>query len=599
MKRGMIYKTVWIVFLIVVAVLLILPTVGEKRMEIVVSKKITVQEKNKIKEKFAGKDFHISEEGNKLIIVGSGNSLTDAVMNGVKIYKGVLTVKFGKHWVEKYLLAKKINLGLDLQGGMQLVLRANYEKMQSKVLDRKKNLEKKIALLKKQGAKKNKTQLDSMNDELKSIEETKLDEKGNLKQKFKKEITAQALELLRNRVDKFGVSEPSIRPSGVDAIEIQLPGVQNPKAVKASLGTTGRLEYRFVNEKYTKIADKWLADYYKDKKDKSLPQIWEEQKELLVEIAKAIKLPANLELLFFYQRDKDTKRIFPTLPMALDKDVALSGTDIHEATVGRDDMGQIVVQFKTTALGATKLSKATSQKNKGKRLAIMLDNKVRNAPHINEPINTGNGNISGGFSYTEAQTLARIIKEGALPVDLQIIEERTVGPSLGQDAITSGIKAIAIGLLGIMIFMLIYYKGAGIISDLGLILNMIFMLAILSLLGFTLTLPGIAAFILTVGMSVDANVIVYERIKEEIAMGKSVRMAIVNGFDKAFWTIMDANLTTVIAAFILSQFGTGPIKGFANTLLVGIISSVFVVLYITKFIFEIISLRKSITKLSI
>ena len=267
--------------------------------------------------------------------------------------------------------------------------------------------------------------------------------------------------------------------------------------------------------------------------------------------------------------------------------------------MNRDDYGQIVVSFRTTAEGASKFSNATRAENKDKRLAIILDSKVRNAPRINDQISTGSGQITGGFTYEEAITLARIIKEGALPVDLQIIEERTVGPSLGQDSIESGIKAIIIGLMGVMLFMIVYYKLAGIIADVALVLNMVFMLALLSLLGFTLTLPGIAGFILTVGMAVDANVIIYERIKEEIASGKSVRMSIVYGFEKAFWTIFDANLTTLIAAFILFQFGTGPIKGFAVTLFIGVLSSMFVALYVTRFAYEVISLNKKIKKLSI
>ena len=229
----------------------------------------------------------------------------------------------------------------------------------------------------------------------------------------------------------------------------------------------------------------------------------------------------------------------------------------------------------------------------------MLDEKVRNAPHINETISSGSGNISGGFSYDEAMTLARIIKEGALPVDLKIVEERTVGPSLGQDSIEAGVKAFAIGLLGIFLFALVYYKLGGLIADIGLIINIIFTLAILSLLGFTITLPGIAGFLLSVAMAVDANVIIYERIKEELRKGKSIRIAIINGFDRAFWTIFDSNLTTLLAAFILFQYGTGPIRGFAVTLFVGIIVSMFVALYVTRFVYELISLNKKMNKLSL
>jgi len=550
MTRGMLYKAVWILFLISVSAILIIPTVGEKRMEITFRDNITTEQKKVVADRFPAEEYTVEKAEKGLLVTGRG--LNDAIVNGVKIIPGVIDAKLLKHWVEEKLLAKKINLGLDLQGGMHLVLRANFSGIEEKL-------------------------------------------KRKLTEKDKTEITQQALELLRNRVDKFGVSEPSIRPSGTEAIEIQLPGVKDPKAVKKALGDTGQLEYRLVDDKYTGLAMSWMAENYKDKK---LPASAELQDELLKKIAEEIKLPAKLKLLFFFERDRDTKKITPRNPMALDE-IAVEGTDIKEATVDRDEYGQIVVSFKTTAEGATKFARVTRPENKKKRLAIILDEKVRNAPNINDQITTGSGQISGGFTHGEALTLARIIKEGALPVELKIIEERTVGPSLGEDSIKSGVNAILIGLAGIMVFMLLYYKAGGIIANLGLILNMTFMLALLSLLGFTLTLPGIAGFILTVGMAVDANVIIFERIKEEIASGKSVRMAIVYGFDKAFWTIFDANLTTLIAAFILSQFGTGPIKGFAVILFIGILSSMFVALYVTRFVYEIISLNKRIKKLHI
>lgn len=547
----MIYKLIWILVLVALSVILILPTVGEKDMEVLLNKDITVEQKDAVKKIFAGDKFTIKDNGTSLIV--SGRSLTDAFMNKVRILDGVTEARLLKHWVEEKLMAKKINLGLDLQGGMHLVLRADFSGIEAKL-------------------------------------------GRTLEEKDKIEITQQALELLRNRIDKFGVSEPSIRPSGAEAIEIQLPGVKDPRAVKKAIGTTGSLEYRLVDEKYSRSSAEWIKNNYKAKE---LPQEWGGQKQLLDEAAKAIGLPDTLELMFYFERDKDSKKIFPVYPMALEKKIAVAGTDIKEATVDRDEYGRIVVQFKTTAEGAAKFANVTREENRDKRLAIILDNNIRNAPHINEQITTGSGHISGGFSHEEAQTLARIIKEGALPVTLQIIEERTVGPSLGQDSIESGIKAMIIGMAGVILFMIVYYKMGGLISAIGLILNMIFMLALLSLLGFTLTLPGIAGFILTVGMAVDANVIIYERIKEELASGKSVRMSIVYGFDKAFWTIFDANLTTLIAAFILSQFGTGPIKGFAVILFIGILTSMFTALYVTRFVYEIISLNKKIKKLHI
>jgi preprotein translocase subunit SecD len=444
-------------------------------------------------------------------------------------------------------------MGLDLQGGMQLVLRANYEKIEKKTGEK-------------------------------------------LTDKDKNEITQQALELIRNRIDKFGVSEPSIRPRGNEAIEIQLPGVKDPKGVKQAIGTTGRVEYRLVDNESTKLAAEWIEKNYKDKK---LPEEKIELDNFLTQLSKDIKLSDKSELLFYYMRDKNSKKIHPAYPVALNKEVALAGSDINKAWVGSDEYGGLAVHFTTTSDGATKFADVTSKKNHGKKLAIIIDDKVRSAPSINVQISTGQALINGDFTKEEVDTLARIIKEGALPVDLSIIEERTVGPSLGQDSIDAGFKAMIVSFIAVGLFMLVYYKGAGLLAIFGLALNFIFMLAILAWLGFTLTLPGIAGFILTVGMAVDANVLIYERIKEELKSGKSVRMAIVNGFDRAFWAIFDSNLTTIISALMLSQFGTGPVKGFAVTLLIGIITSMFAVLFVTRFIFEIISQIKSIKKFSI
>lgn len=551
MSRGMIYKLFFILFLIVFSSLLILPTVGTKKMEIKFTVNSTAEEIEAVKKRFSAGGYELNLNDKTLIV--SGRNITDAIMNEVRIYSGVSDAKLLKHWVETTFLAKKINLGLDLQGGMYLVLQANFEGIQEKI--------------------------------------------GRpLTDKDKNEISQQALELLRNRIDKFGVSEPSIRPRGNEAIEIQLPGVKDPAGVKKAIGTTGSLEYRLVEDKYSAMAAAWFSQNYKDKQ---LPESYEELKIVTAEISKAISLPDTFETLFFYNRNKDTGAITPDYPIVLEKQVSLHGTDIQEATVDRDEYGQVVVVFKTTSEGAVKFADATSEKNHGKKLAIVLDHKVRNAPNIKETIGSGSGNISGGFTYEEAKTLARIIKEGALPVDLKIIEERTVGPSLGQDSIESGVKAFLVGIIGIMIFAIAYYKMGGVFANFGLILNMIFTLAILSLLGFTLTLPGIAGFLLSVAMAVDANVIIYERIKEELKKGKSIRIAIVNGFDRAFWTIFDSNLTTILAAFILFQYGTGPIKGFAVTLFVGIIVSMFVALYVTRFVYELLSLNKKMKKLSI
>ena len=551
MTRGMVYKCIFILLLITFAVLLILPTVGTKKMEIRLSDTATAQDIETVNKRFSSGSYKLAVN-NKIITV-SGTNITDAIMNEVKIYNGVADVKLLKHWVESAFLAKKINLGLDLQGGMYLVLQANFEGIQTKL-------------------------------------------GRQLTEKDKNEVTQQALELLRNRIDKFGVAEPSIRPRGNDAIEIQLPGVKDPAGVKKAIGTTGSLEYRIVDDKFSAMASAWFAKEYKDK---PLPENQDDYKGILLEISKAIALPDTMETLFFYNRNKDTGIVTPEYPIVLQKEISLNGTDIQEATVDRDEYGQVVVAFKTTAEGAAKFAKATSEPNHGKKLAIVLDNKVRNAPNIKETIGSGSGNISGGFAYEEALTLARIIKEGALPVDLKIVEERTVGPSLGQDSIESGAKAFMVGILGIMLFCIVYYKMGGVFAVLGLILNMIFIVAVLSLLGFTLTVPGIAGFLLSVAMATDANVIIYERIKEELRKGKSIRIAIENGFDRAFWTVFDSNLTVLLAAFIMFQYGTGPVKGFAVMLFIGNIVSMFVSLYLTRFVYELLSLNKKMKKLSI
>jgi preprotein translocase subunit SecD len=551
MTRGMINKLIFIVLLIVFSVLIILPTIGSKKMEIRFIDTASAVDMDAVKQRFSASGYDLKIDDKTIIV--SGRNLTDAVMNEIKVLKGVADVKLLKHWAETAFLAKKINLGLDLQGGMHLVLQANFDSIQKKL-------------------------------------------GRELSEKDRNEITQQALELIRSRIDKFGVSEPSIRPRGNEAIEIQLPGVKDPAGVKKAIGTTGSLEYRIVDDQYTGLANAWLKENYKEAE---LPADPVELKSLLAKISDGIKLPQTLEGMFYYERDKDTGLVSPGYPIILSKEISLKGTDIQEAMVDQDEYGQVVVVFKTTADGAVKFAEATSEKNHGKKLAIILDEKVRNAPNIKETIGSGSGNISGGFTFEEAKTLARIIKEGALPVDLKIIEERSVGPSLGQDSIESGVKAFGLGLVIIMAFMLIYYKLAGLIANIGLIINFTFMLATLSLLGFTVTLPGIAGFLLTMGMAVDANVIIYERIKEELKKGKSVRMAISAGFDRAFWTIFDSNLTTLLAAFILFQFGTGPIKGFAVTLFIGILASMFVALYITRFVYEILSINKKKKTLSI
>lgn len=548
MAKGLISKFVIIFIVIAFCVLLILPTVDSKTMK-VVAKQSGAQLMSDLEARFPSDKYKIRTEGSDYYV--EGYDLNDAIMNEIKAKDTVKDAKFLPHWAEKFLLAKKINLGLDLQGGMSLVLQADFELMEEK-------LNKKLS------------------------------------EKDRKDATTQALEIISNRVNTFGVSEPLIRPKGTDSIEIQLPGVKDPDKVRDLIGKTGSVEYRLADDQFSSLAMEYVQT-----NSITIPEDYEEQNELAHKIAEAIALPSDKKVYFFYSRNKQTGVNYPDYPIVLNREISLNGDDIATASEGYDEMQRPAVHFNTTSEGAAKFASVTANENKGKRLAIVIDEKVRSAPQINGQISGGQAIITGDFTIDEVQILTRIIKEGALPVSLRIIEERTVGPSLGQDSINSGIKAIVVGLLGVMFFMLIYYKLSGFVADLCLILNMLFVLAFLSMLGFTLTLPGIAGLILTVGMAVDANVIIYERIKEEMKKGKSPKVAVSNGFERAFWTIFDSNLTTLLAAVILSQVGTGPIKGFAVTLIIGILSSMFSSLFVSKTIFQLWVSPKNIKSLSI
>jgi preprotein translocase subunit SecD len=537
--------------------MLILPTLGKNEMVIVVNDGTTSDQIELVKKRFPGSAYSVTVDQNKIHVIGL--ALSNAVMNEIlkkDDYPFVKEAKILPHWAESALLAKRINLGLDLQGGSMLVLQADFEKMQDKI-------EKRLG--------------------------------RPMTDKDKTDATSQALDLIRNRVDAFGVAEPQIRTRGADQIELQLPGVRDPKAIKDLLGMTGRVEYRLVDDELSKKAH----DFVGLQKTPATAMDMDQLKQYCSQIAAEIKCPDDKEVLFYYERDLNSNKIYPSYPLVLEKNVAVEGSDIANATPGQDDYGRPAVNFTTTSEGATKFAQATNPKNNGKRLAIVIDDKIRSAPAINTQINTGKAIIQGSFTLDEMNILVRIIKEGALPVDLRIVEERTVGATLGQDSIRAGWIAGVVALIAISAFMIVYYRGAGIIALVGLVLNAIYALAMLSWLGFTLTLPGLAGFVLTLGVAVDANVIIYERIREELRNGRNVRTAVTMGFDRAFWTIFDSNLTTVLAALILSMVGSGPIKGYAVTLTIGIIANMFVALYVTKFVYELISSRRDIKKLSI
>ncbi|MGE5477924.1 MAG: protein translocase subunit SecD [Bacteroidales bacterium] len=355
----------------------------------------------------------------------------------------------------------------------------------------------------------------------------------------------QSLEIVRRRIDEMGTREPSIQRQGADRIVVQLPGVKDPDRIKALLGKTAKLTFHMVDDSATP------------------------------DEARSGRLPPGSVLLPSAENERG-------LPAAyvVKKKVEVGGDMLTDAQATFQD-GRPVVSFKFSAAGAKKFGDATKE-NVGKALAIVLDDKVISAPRVNEPILGGSGIISGGFSVQQAKDLSLLLRAGALPAPLNVLEERTVGPDLGADSIKAGAIASALGLVLVVIFMIIIYGTLGWLANVALVLNLVLLTALLAVLGATLTLPGIAGVVLTMGMAVDANVLIYERMREEARAGRSLLSTVASGFDRAFATILDANLTHLIAAALLYAFGTGPIKGFAVTLGIGIATSLFTATTVTR-----------------
>ncbi len=376
------------------------------------------------------------------------------------------------------------------------------------------------------------------------------------------EAVARALEILRNRVDALGVAEPVIQREGDKYIVIQLPGVKDPERALAIIGKTALLEFKMVNERL-KITDMTDADGN----------------------TTASKVPAEVMVL----DSKDGDRY------VLDKKEMLTGAELVDAKVQMGQYGQPIVWFKLSPQGGRKFAEVTGD-NVNKRMAIVLDDRVYSAPVIKSRISGGEGIIEGNFTLDEAKDLALVLRAGALPAPVKIENKYVVGASLGVDAINKGKMAIIVGSILVIIFMSVYYGLSGIIANLALILNIFFVLGVLAALNATLTLPGIAGLTLTLGMAVDSNVIIFERIREELRTGKTVRAAIDAGYNRAMTTVIDSHVTSLITAAILFQFGTGPIRGFAVTLFWGITISLYTAVLVTKAIFDV---RKQYKTLSI
>ena len=377
----------------------------------------------------------------------------------------------------------------------------------------------------------------------------------------------QALQTIRNRVDQFGVSEPVIARQGVDSdrIVIQLPGVDDPERVKRLIKSTAFLEFRLTE--YPPQGGSGLGS----------------RDEVLAHYGGA--LPGNIEVVPQEQHDAQG-RIIGTRYFALQKRQVITGRDLKSANSSVGQFNQPVVAFHLSADGARLFGEATGA-NVGRGLAILLDNKVVSAPVINSRI-TDSGVIEGNFTQQEVQDLVTTLRSGALPAGITYLEDRTVGPSLGQDSIDAGVKAGLLSMLCVVLVMLVIYRLSGVNALVALGLNVLLLFGALAYFGATLTLPGIAGIILSIAMAVDANVLIFERIKEEMEAGKTVRAAIDAGFKNALAAIMDSNITTLIAALFLFQFGTGPIRGFAVTLTIGILGTLFCAIFVSRWLFDLI-----------
>jgi preprotein translocase subunit SecD len=379
-----------------------------------------------------------------------------------------------------------------------------------------------------------------------------------------KEAVERALEIIRNRVDAMGLREPVIQREGDKWVVVQLPGDTDPERTQATIGATAQMQFRLVSERYR------VSDYVDASGNTRSP------------------LPEGMELLY----DRKTKE-----PLIVETHLIMSGDMLASANVDftSNQFGQPTIAFVLTDKGKELFAAATME-NVGRRLAIVLDGVVQSAPVIKSSISGGRGIIEGSFTNDEAKDLALILRSGALPAPLKVINKYVVGPTLGADTIKKGLMAAALGTLIVLIYMALYYRTSGLIADVALLFNLVFLLGALAAFQATVTLPGIAGIVLTMGMSVDANVIIFERIREELRAGKTVRTAVDAGYSHAFWTIFDSHVTSLITALTLFQFGTGPIKGFAVSLSLGVIISMFTALFVSKAIFD---ARKTSTTLSI
>lgn len=505
-------------------------------------------------------------------------------------------------WWKKNMPNKGIVLGLDLQGGLHLVFEVEGDKAVEIATERIASSltgvfeRKKIqAVVKRDGLFVTITPANM--DVKKAVEDaypilTLADSKDALKykisskemQRIKDTASDQVLEVIRNRIDQFGVAEPTIHRQAENEIVVQLPGIKDPKRAVEIIGKTALLEFKLVDDEASLAAE--------------LPASIIQGEESQVIERFRNKIPEGDEILFQRIINKETG-VVTKRPMLLKKETLLTGDLLAEARVNIDQrFNEPYVSVTFNSVGA-KIFEDITGKNVKKRLAIILDGNIYSAPVIQEKIGGGNAQITGGFTMDESKDLAIILRAGALPAPIKTLQNVTVGPSLGRDSIEAGKLAGIIGTILVVAFMIFYYRLSGIIADFALALNIILLLGAMASLNATLTLPGIAGIILAIGMAVDSNVLMFERMREELRTGKTPRAAVDGGYKKAFWTIFDSHVTTLITAAVLFQFGTGPIKGFAVTLSLGVAINLFTALIGTKTVFDVMQSGREVKRLSI
>lgn len=511
-------------------------------------------------------------------------------------------------WWKQNLPSKGMTLGLDLQGGIHLVLEVEAERAIEIKMDRDVSnmmelfAEKKLKVesvkrtgpteitvnLGEPGAKEAvltliDDQFPTLGGRSPSDHVLLLTLKADDAERIKKAAVGQALETVRNRIDQFGVAEPLIQQQGLRQIVVQLPGVKDPGRAKALIKNTALLEFKMLDEDH-KVARELPSRVPAGKEEDILREF-------------GPQIPSDDEILFERNMDKATGRVTKT-PYLIRKRVVLTGDVLTDARVSIGEFQNAYVSINFDNTGAKLFERITAESVK-KRMAVILDGTVYSAPVIQERISGGRAQITGSFSMEEANDLAIVLRAGALPAPVKILQDLTVGPSLGRDSIEKGIRSTMIAGAMVIMFMVVYYRMAGAIADFALMLNLVCLVGALAGLNATLTLPGIAGIILTIGMGVDSNVLIFERIREELRTGKPVRPAVDAGYDKAFLTIVDSHVTTLITGFALFLFGTGPIKGFAVTLCLGIAINLFTALVGTKVIFDLLNRRGRMERLSI